>query len=149
MRETSLPSPNIGGKGHHLRRIAAQAISALEIIAPKYSTGVHPEAKSLARFFGKSMDGAAADGLITPVPSITGDRVSVAVSATSAAPTLDKNGSAGAASWSSSATGTATVNASTGAVTGVAAGTAWLICTLAATATYRAITVRFPIRVTA
>lgn len=153
MRETALPSPGIGGKGHHLRRIAAQAISALEIIAPKYSTGIHPEQTALARFFARCLDAAAhADtgaGLITPVPSITGNRVSVAVGATSAAPTLDKDGSAATAAWTSSNAGVATVNGTTGAVTGVAAGSAFLILSLPATATYRAFTRRFPITVTA
>lgn len=51
MRETDLPSPRIGGKGHHLRRISAQAISQLEISAPAYPNGQHPSATDLATFF--------------------------------------------------------------------------------------------------
>lgn len=51
MRETSLPSPDIGGKGHHLRRIAAQAISQLEVVAPNYPGGLHPSATTLRAFF--------------------------------------------------------------------------------------------------
>ena len=60
MRETDLPSPNIGGKGYHLRRIAAQAISQLEVSAPAYG-GSHPSATSLAAFFNAAK--AAADAI--------------------------------------------------------------------------------------
>ena len=59
MREFDLPSPNIGGKGHHLRRIAANAISQLEIAATGYAGGKHPNATDLRKFFS-----AAADALI-------------------------------------------------------------------------------------
>lgn len=50
MRESDLPSPNIGARGFHLRRVAAQAISQLEVVAPAYG-GTHPEAQALADFF--------------------------------------------------------------------------------------------------
>ena len=50
MRESDLPSPKIGGRGHHLRRVAALAISQLEIAAPGYG-GKHPAAADLAAFF--------------------------------------------------------------------------------------------------
>jgi len=51
MRESDLPSPNIGSRGFQLRRSAAQAISQLEVIAPNYPDGKHPEAGSLKAFF--------------------------------------------------------------------------------------------------
>lgn len=51
MRETDLPSPGIGGKGHHLRRIAANAISQLQVVAPNYPLGQHPSATTLRAFF--------------------------------------------------------------------------------------------------
>lgn len=50
MRDIDLPSPAIGGKGHHLRRICAQAISQLQIAAPGYG-GTHPQATYLRAFF--------------------------------------------------------------------------------------------------
>lgn len=50
MREFDLPSPNIGGKGHHLRRIAAQAISYIQVNAPAFG-GTHPHASDLRAFF--------------------------------------------------------------------------------------------------
>ncbi len=51
MRESDLPSPGIGGKGHHLRRIAANAISQIEIAAVGYPDGKHPSAQTLSDFF--------------------------------------------------------------------------------------------------
>lgn len=58
MREFDLPSPNIGGKGHHLRRIAAQAISYLQVNAPAYG-GTHPNANPLRAFFSACADACA------------------------------------------------------------------------------------------
>lgn len=51
MREASLPSPAVGSVGFHLRRIAAKAISGIEIVAPRYPTGKHPQAGALRAFF--------------------------------------------------------------------------------------------------
>lgn len=51
MREDQLPSPGIGGKSHHLRRMAAQAISFIEVVAPAYPSGKHPQADELKKFF--------------------------------------------------------------------------------------------------
>lgn len=51
MREASLPSPDVGSSGFHLRRIAAKAISDIEIVAPRYPTGEHPKATPLREFF--------------------------------------------------------------------------------------------------
>lgn len=51
MREASLPSPDIGGNGFHLRRVAAKAISSVETVAPRYPDGKHPKAGALRAFF--------------------------------------------------------------------------------------------------
>lgn len=51
MRESDLPSPNIGARGYHLRRIAANAISQLQVSAPSYPGGKHPEGSTLRAFF--------------------------------------------------------------------------------------------------
>lgn len=51
MRDFDLPSPNIGAKGHHLRRIAAAAISYVEVTASKHAGGKHPSASALRAFF--------------------------------------------------------------------------------------------------
>jgi hypothetical protein len=59
MRESDLPSPDIGGKGHHLRRISAAAISQIQVNAPAYAGGLHPSATKLRAFFS-----ACADSLI-------------------------------------------------------------------------------------
>lgn len=67
MRETDLPSPGIGGKGHHLRRIAANAISQLQVVAPNYPGGLHPSASSLRSFFS-----ACANALI-PIDATPAD----------------------------------------------------------------------------
>jgi hypothetical protein len=55
MREFDLPSPNIGGSGHHLRRIAAKAISYIQVNAPAYG-GTHPNATTLRAFFSHCAD---------------------------------------------------------------------------------------------
>jgi hypothetical protein len=51
LRESDLPSPAIGGKGFHLRRIAADAISSIQKTAPAYADGYHPNAATLKAFF--------------------------------------------------------------------------------------------------
>ncbi len=51
MRETDLPSPNIGSRGYHLRRVASLALSQMEIAAPYYQNGKHPDAAALKAFF--------------------------------------------------------------------------------------------------
>jgi hypothetical protein len=77
MIETSLPSPNIGGKGHHLRRIAAQAISYIEMNAPNYTgavgvAGRHPSADELKAFFDACSTAVAPFVMGTPVTGETG-----------------------------------------------------------------------------
>lgn len=51
MRETDLPSPKIGSTGHHLRRVAAKAISEIQVSAPRYTNREHPNADDLITFF--------------------------------------------------------------------------------------------------
>lgn len=150
MIETNLPSPSIGGKGHHLRRIAANAISQMEVSAPNYTGGAHPNQYLLANFFLAAADGALADGLTAPQASFAAGAAtfSVATGAT-AGPALDAGGSAGAVTYSSSATGTATVNSATGVVTGVAPGTCFITAAVAANGIYRARTIRYKAVVTA
>lgn len=138
MRETDLPSPGIGGKGHHLRRIAANAISQMAVAGPKYTTQQHPAAAALKAFFDACSAACALLDLITPVISFTptSKAYSIASGAT-AGPTLAKGGSAGAAVYTSSDVTKATVNSSTGAVTGVAVGTCTITATVAANGAYR------------
>lgn len=54
MREFDLPSPNIGATGFHLRRVAAKAISYIQI--NKRADGTHPEAAVLRNFFKDCSD---------------------------------------------------------------------------------------------
>lgn len=58
MREFDLPSPNIGSKGYHLRRVAANAVSYIQVNAKAFG-GTHPNATALRAFFS-----ACADSLI-------------------------------------------------------------------------------------
>lgn len=67
MREETLPSPNIGSRGYHLRRVAAQAISQVEVAAGYYPNGKHPDAKALSDFFAACK--AAADALVPAAPA--------------------------------------------------------------------------------
>lgn len=77
MQEFTLPSPNIGGKGHHLRRIAAQAISYIETSAPAYTgavgvAGKHPSADELEAFFLACAAAVTPFKLTAPVTNETG-----------------------------------------------------------------------------
>lgn len=149
MKEASLPSPGVGSKSMHLRRIAANALSALEVVAPKYSGSSHPSAAGLATFFTACATAATEISKITPVLSFTGAAGSTTIAGTATNQTvLTKGGSAGAATYGSSATGVATVSG-TGLVTGVAPGTAVITVTVAATATHRAATKTLTFTVTA
>jgi len=51
MQEASLPSPDIGAKGYHLRRMAANVISQLEVVAMSYPNGAAPGASKVVAFF--------------------------------------------------------------------------------------------------
>jgi hypothetical protein len=59
MRESALPSPGIGAKGYHLRRIAATAISHIQTNAANYANGKHPNATLLRAFFSACADALA------------------------------------------------------------------------------------------
>lgn len=101
MIESTLPSPNIGSRGYHLRRVSAQSISQLEVSAQSYTGGVHPDAATLKAFFTACAN--ACDAMITPttaptntaVPTITGTpKVGVALTGANGtwtgSPTLSK-----------------------------------------------------------
>jgi hypothetical protein len=150
MRETDLPSPDIGGKGHILRRLVSNAINSLAVSAPHYTTGAHPKAASLAAFLTAAAVKAAYQGLINPVLSFTptAKTYSIATGAT-AGPTLGKGGSTGAATYTSSNPTKATVNSTTGAVTGLVAGTVTITVVVAADATYRDATSSYVATITA
>lgn len=51
MRETTLPGPGVISQGHELRRVAAQAISQIEIVAARTPGGKTRAAATLAAFF--------------------------------------------------------------------------------------------------
>lgn len=66
MKEADLPSPGIGSKAMHLRRTAANAISALQVTAPKYIGGIHPGTTQLQAFFAACS--AAFNPVAVPTP---------------------------------------------------------------------------------
>lgn len=138
MKEAALPSPGVGSKSMHLRRIAANAISALEVTAPKYANGSHPAAEDLVDFFEACALAAAEPGKNDTILTFAtaGDATEVEIAATLAT-TLDKGGSTGAATYTSSDEAVATVS-SAGVITGVAEGTVTITVNVAATTTYRA-----------
>lgn len=139
MQEFTLPSPNIGGKGHHLRRIAANAISQLEMSAMDYASGIHPGATELAAFFTACATAATETGKTTPVLAFTPTAKSYTVAGgATAGPTLSKGGAAGTASYVSSDPTIATVNSSTGVVTAVKIGVCTITVTNTANGIYRA-----------
>lgn len=145
MKETALPTPGVGSKSQHLRRIAANAISALEVTAPKYTLGNHPSAAGLKAFFDACSAAAAEIGKNNAILTFTIADDTLAPAETSQT-TVTKGGSAGAATYSTSDAAVATVNAS-GLVTAVAAGTAVITVSVAATATYRAATATLTVTV--
>lgn len=146
MKESALPTPGVGSKSQHLRRIATAVISSLEVTAPKYTSGAHPSAAALKAFFDACSVAANEVGKINPTMTFTATTNPIAVAGTTAT-TVGKGGSAGALSYASSNTAVATVNASTGVVTGVASGKAVITATMAATATYRGETITLEITV--
>lgn len=137
MRDTDLPTPGFGSKSQHLRRISANAISAMQVTAPRYALGNHPGAAGLKAFFDACSAAAAELGKNDAILTFTIADDTLAPTETSQT-TVDKGGSAGAATYSTSDAAVATVNAS-GLVTAVAAGTATITVSVAATATYRAV----------
>jgi len=136
MQEASLPSPRIGAKGHHLRRIAANAISHLEVTAMSYPDGAAPSATAVADFFTACLAAAQTAGKPNPVLTLTPQTSTGAVASTQQL-TLGKGGSTGAATYSSSNPAVATVNAS-GLVTRVAVGSATITATVAEATGFKA-----------
>ncbi len=137
MREAALPTPGPGSKAMHLRRIAANHISSIEVTMNNYTTGAHPDAAKLVTFFNACSAAAAEAGKNRAAVTLAGPSgvTSVAVSGTLSL-VSSKGGSAGAGTFTSSNTAVATVNSS-GHVTGVAAGTAVITYAVAGTSTYR------------
>lgn len=138
MREVDLPSPGLGSKSMHLRRIAANTISSVEIAAVRSAGGASSEAVKLKAFFDACSAFALEASKTTPVMTLTtaGNATAVAVGATLAT-TVNKGGSAGAVTYTTSDATKATVNSS-GVVTGVAVGAVTITANMAATATHRA-----------
>lgn len=148
MRESDLPSPNIGGKGHHLRRIMVNAISQLQ--NGQYGNGRHPASVDLAAFLTAAqaavtalLPAAASTIVFTP----TARTYTLAGGADQAGPTY--SASAGAPTYASATPSVATVNATTGAVTPVSAGTSVITATFPAAGGYLAGTKTYTATVTA
>lgn len=139
MQEATLPSPDTGSNGYHLRRVAVKNISQLEIVATSYPGNSHPGAVKLADFFDACAAAAREVGKITPTLTLT-PATSTGAPASTEQLTLTKGGSTGAATYSTSDAAIATVNGA-GLVTRVAVGTATITASVAATATHRAGTV--------
>ena len=84
MRETSLTSPGQIMMGHQIRRMAAVAISGIEIAARRRANGKSPAAKTLKAFFD-SCSAAVAAYVDSTAPTVVSR---VATSATLATITL-------------------------------------------------------------
>lgn len=147
MIESNLPSPNVGSRGYHLRRVAANVISQLEVTAQGYPNGASPSAAEVKAFFDACSAAAATAGKANPVMTLTPATASIAVAGTQQL-TVGKGGSSGAVTYSSSDTAVATVNGS-GLVTGVAAGTAVITANMAEGTAHKAATKSATITVTA
>jgi uncharacterized protein YjdB len=135
MREAALPSPGPGSRSMHLRRVAANRISSLEVTMDKFTNGIHPDAAKLKAFFDAASVAAGEAAKRKTVATLTAASGTVAVAGTLAT-TLTKGGSAGAATYATSNAAVATVSGS-GVVTGVAAGSVEITATVAGTSTYR------------
>lgn len=149
MRETALPSPKIGARGHHLRRLVALAVSSLQSAA--YSNGRHPAAVTLSAFLASAK--TATDLLLPAVPVLaftpSAKSYSIAVGAAQAGPALAKGGSGGAVTYTSATPAKCTINATTGAVTPLTTGTSVITASIAANGGYAATTQTYTATVTA
>lgn len=148
MRDFDLPSPGIGATGHHLRRVAAKAISYIQI--NKRAGGTHPSASQLRAFFSAcadnliSYDASSANEGTVPVGVFTPAAKQYSIAAGPAAgPALNTGGSKGAVSYSSGTPAKCTVNAATGVITPIATGTSVITATIAASPGYAATTVTY------
>jgi len=151
MIESSLPPLGIGGKGHHLRRITAQAISTLEINAPAYG-GRHPAAVTFLAYLNAAVTAVTAllpiAGTMTFTP--TAKSYSIAAGAAQAGPSLARGkGNDGSLAYTSASPSIATVNAATGAVTPLTAGTSVITASVAAYGGFLASTKTYIATVTA
>lgn len=147
MHEASLPSPDTGANGFHLRRIAVKNISQLEVVAGNYTGGQHPGAAKLAAFFEACRLAALEIGKQNVPATLTPATSTGAVGSTQQL-TVGKGGSTGAVTYKSSNPAVATVNAS-GLVTRVAVGQATITASIAGDASFRAETITATVRVTA
>jgi hypothetical protein len=147
MIEATLPSPDTGSKGYHLRRVAVNVINQLDMVASSYPLGQHPGAAKLAAFFDACRLAALETGKRNATMTLTPATSSGLVASTQQL-TLSKGGSTGAATYKSSDTTIATVN-SAGLVTRVAVGQVVITATVASDASYRGETITASITVTA
>lgn len=74
MRDTDLPSPNMGSEGFHLRRLVAKVVNSMSVVAPNYAYA-HPSKTELIAFFTATI--AAVNAIIAPpvntvAPAVTG-----------------------------------------------------------------------------
>ncbi|WP_221795915.1 hypothetical protein [Aquisediminimonas sediminicola] len=148
MRESALSSPNIGALGYHLRRIAAQAVSYVQV--NQYANGRHPSAVQLSAFLAEVK--TAVDLLlpVDPVLAFTPSAKSYSIAAgVTAGPALAKGGSEGIVTYSSATPAKCTVNALTGAITPLTTGTSVITASVAASGGYNAKTVTYVATVTA
>jgi len=151
MRESDLPSPSIGGKGHHLRRISANAISQIEIGATAYTNGRHPQAQKLKDYFDACSAAVAGFVPVAPVVAFTptAKSYSIAAGANQAGPALSKGGSEGVATYSSGTPAKCTVDPVTGAITPIATGTSVITVSISASGGFQAATQTYTATITA
>ncbi len=150
MRESDLPSPMIGGKGHHLRRITAQSISSLQVNAAAYG-GKHPAAVTLAAFLTASLGAVNALMPVAPTGVVftpTAKTYSIAAGK-AAGPTLSKGGSGGKVTYFSATPAVAAVDPATGKVTPLTVGTSVITASIEASGGYLAATKTYLATVTA
>jgi len=148
MNEASLPSPDTGANGYHLRRVAVKAIQSLDMVAPSYPLGSHPGAAKLAAFFDACRVAALEVGKRNATAMTLTPATSTGVVGSTQQLTVNKGGSTGAVTYRSTHPNIATVNAS-GLVTRVAPGRTLIWATMAADATYRERSLTADVAVTA
>jgi hypothetical protein len=149
MQEATLPSPDTGSKGYHLRRVAVNVINQLDMVAPSYPLGSHPGAVKLAAFFDACRLAALETGKRNPTMTFTPATSSGIVGSTTTL-TLNKGGSTGTTTSVISSDPTiASVVAATGVVTRLKVGQVTITASVAADANYRAETITATVTVTA
>jgi hypothetical protein len=139
MQEATLPSPDTGSHGFHLRRVAVKNISQLEMVARGYPNGAHPGAAKLAAFFDACRLAALEVGK-QDVPATLTPTTSTGAAGSTQQLTLGKGSSTGAVTYKSSDTSVATVN-SAGLVTRVKTGSVTITATIAPDTNFRGETI--------